>query len=220
MCILSLSLSFPLFFSWQTQYVFYTSLRNVRSLPPLATDQSNPLCYRMRRRGCVRRLEEQRTRMLSFTERGRKTVDEIRIHFPQFHQCRSSKLLWPNIMYTTHFHTHLEEKCTHPETAVNGEFFTQGLTQRAGTSSAVLTLWSGCPLFWPSWLCLSTMGKRQTVNYFVHITHVPQLRQEHLVTVPEITVSQWRPRKVRQMEGQRRKSRAASHPLLGFFIPW
>lgn len=84
-------------------------------------------------------------------------------------------------------------------------------------SSVVLTLWSGCPLFWPSWLCLSTMGKRQTVNYFVHITHVPQLRQEHLVTVPEITVPQWRKRKVRQMVGQRRKSRAASHPLLGFF---
>ncbi|TNN55030.1 hypothetical protein EYF80_034736 [Liparis tanakae] len=50
------------------------------------------------------------------------------------------------------------------------------------------------------------MGKRQTVNYFVHITHVPQLRQEHLVTVPEITVPQWRPRKVRQMGGQRRRS--------------
>lgn len=62
------------------------------------------------------------------------------------------------------------------------------------------------------------MGKQQTVNYFVHITHVPQLRQEHLVTVPEITVPQWRTRKVRQMEGQRRKSRAASHPLLGFFL--
>lgn len=56
-------------------------------------------------------------------------------------------------------------------------------------------------------------GKRQTVNYFVHITHVPQLRQEHLVTVPEITVPQWRTRKVRQMEGQMRKSRAASHPF-------
>lgn len=63
------------------------------------------------------------------------------------------------------------------------------------------------------------MGKRQTVNYFVHITHVPQLRQEHLVTVPEITVPQWRTRKVRQMEGQRRKSRAASHPFSGAFSP-
>lgn len=115
-------------------------------------------------------------------------------------------------------HAHLEVKCTPtPPNCDEGICFTQGLTQRAGTSSVVLTLWSGCPLFWPSWLCLSTMGKRQTVNYFVHITHVPQLRQEHLVTVPEITVPQWRTRKVRQMEGQRRKSRAASHPLLGFF---
>ncbi|ONI45655.1 hypothetical protein AN641_00480 [Candidatus Epulonipiscioides gigas] len=35
----------------------------------------------------------------------------------------------------------------HPQTTVNRDFFTQGLTQRAGTSSAVLTLWSGCPLF-------------------------------------------------------------------------
>lgn len=176
----------------------------------------------MRRRGCVRRLEEQWTRMISFTGRGRKTLDEMRIHFPGFHQCCSSKLLWPNIMYMhnkTHINTHLEEKCTHSQTAVSGDFFTQGLTQRAGTSSTVLTLWSGCPLFWPSWLSLSTMGKRQTVNYFVHITHVPQLRQEHLVTVPEITVPQWHPRKVRQMEGWRRKSRAASHPLLGFFFP-
>lgn len=119
-------------------------------------------------------------------------------------------------------HAHLEVKCTPtPPNWDEGICFTQGLTQRAGTSSVVLTLWSGCPLFWPSWLCLSTMGKRQTVNYFVHITHVPQLRQEHLVTVPEITVPQWRTRKVRQMEGQRRKSRAASHPLLGFFFfPW
>lgn len=79
-------------------------------------------------------------------------------------------------------------------------------------------LWSNCPIFWPTRLRLSTAGKRQTVNYFVHITHVPQLRQEHLVTVPEITVPQWHTRKVRQMGGQRRKSRAASHPLLSFFL--
>lgn len=158
------------------------------------------------------------TRMLSFTGRGRKTAHEIRIHFPGFQRCRSRELLRPN-----NVHTHFLGRETHPQpilhqTAVNGDFFTQGLTQRAGTSSAVLTLWSGCPLFWPSWLCLSTMGKRQTVNYFVHITDVPQLRQEHLVTVPEITVPQWRPRKVRQMEGQRKKSRAASHPLLWAFF--
>ena len=50
--------------------------------------------------------EEQQTTMLSFTEQGRKTVDEIRIHFPGFHQCPSSELVSPNIMYTTHFHTH------------------------------------------------------------------------------------------------------------------
>lgn len=45
------------------------------------------------------------------------------------------------------------------------------------------------------------MGKQQTVNYFVHITHVPQLRQQHLVTVPEITAPQQHPGRVRQMEG-------------------
>lgn len=73
-------------------------------------------------------------------------------------------------------------------------------------------------MFRPPRRRLSTAGKRQTVNYFVHITHVPQLRQEHLVTVPEITVPQWHTRKVRQMGGQRRKSRAASHPLLGFLL--
>lgn len=94
-----------------------------------------------------------------------------------------------------------------------GVFWHGGPTQRA-----VRTLWSNCPIFWPTRLRLSTAGKRQTVNYFVHITHVPQLRQEHLVTVPEITVPQWHTRKVRQMGGQRRKSRAASHPLLGFFL--
>lgn len=212
---------FSSFFFLANTICFYTSLRNVRSLSPLATDQSNPLCYRMRRRGGGRRLEDQRTRMLSFTGQGRKTLDGIRIHFPRFHQCRSSKLLWPNIMYmrnTTHIHTHTDTHKLEGKIAVNGDFFTQGLTQRAGTSSAVLTLWSGCPLFWPSWLCLSTMGKRQTVNYFVHITHVPQLRQEHLVTVPEITAPQWQHRKVRQMEGQSKKSRAASHPLLCFFL--
>lgn len=107
-CILGLSLSFPPFFFLANTICFYTSLRNVRSLSPLATDQSNPLCYRMRRRGGGRRLEDQRTRMLSFTGQGRKTLDGIRIHFPRFHQCRSSKLLWPNIMYmrnTTHIHT-------------------------------------------------------------------------------------------------------------------
>lgn len=100
-----------------------------------------------------------------------------------------------------------------PPNRDEGFCFAQGLTHRAGTSSTVPTLRSGCPLFWSSRLRLSTVGgKRQTVNYFVHITHVPQLRQEHLVTVPEITVPQWRTRKVRQMEGQRRESRAATHP--------
>lgn len=69
--------------------------------------------------------------MLSFTGQGRKTVDEMGIHFPGFHQCCSSELLWPNIMYThnkTHIktHTHLKEKCTHPQTAVSGDFFHTG----------------------------------------------------------------------------------------------
>lgn len=117
LCVYPACLSLFLFFFFfpqQTQYVFYTSLRNVRSLPPLATDQSNPLCYRMRRRGCVRRLEQQRTRKLSFTERGRKTADEMRIHFPGFYQGRSRELRWPNNMQTTHFHTHLEEKFAPP----------------------------------------------------------------------------------------------------------
>lgn len=70
----------------------------------------------MRGRGCVRRLEEQWTRMLSFTGRGRKTVDEMGIHFPGFHQCCSSELLWPNIMYThnkTHINTHTWRRNAH-----------------------------------------------------------------------------------------------------------
>lgn len=132
----------------------------------------------------------------------------------------TSKLLWPNIMcinYTTCFRTTTSRRITHSsQIAVSGDIFLQESdkkNERAGTSNAVLTPWCGCPLFWPSWLCTPTMGKRQTVNYFVHINHVPQLRQEHLVTVPEITEPQWQPRKARQMEGQRKKSRAASHPL-------
>lgn len=41
-----------------------------------------------------------------------KTLDEIRIHFPWFHQCLRSKLLRPNIMYM-HSTTHTREKlCT------------------------------------------------------------------------------------------------------------
>lgn len=106
----------------------------------------------------------------------------------------------------TRRHTLVVKGTLGPHRTEEGFCFAQGLTRRAGTSSTVPTLRSGCPLFWSSWLRLSTMGgKRQTVNYFVHITRVPQLRQEHLVTVPEITVSQWRTRKVRQMEGQRRR---------------
>lgn len=47
-----------------------------------------------------------RTRMLSLTGRGRKTADEMRIHFPGFHQCRGSELLRPNIMYTHNKNTY------------------------------------------------------------------------------------------------------------------
>lgn len=115
-------------------------------------------------------------------------------------------------------HIHFEAGYAHHAQTLGVVFlplFTPRLTQRAGTSGAALTLG---PLFWPSWLCLSTMGKQQTVNYFVHITHVPRLRQEHLVTVPEITAPQRCPRKVRQMEDQWRESRAASHALLWAFV--
>lgn len=75
---------------------------------PLATDQSNTLYYRKKKEkeGLCETTEEQQTTMLSFTEQGRKTVDEIRIDFPGFHQCPSSELVSPNIMYTTHLHTH------------------------------------------------------------------------------------------------------------------
>lgn len=114
--------------------------------------------------------------MLSFTEQGRKTVHEIRIHFPGFHQYRSSESLWPSNVYTTHFlsltHTLGGEMHTPPKLQSMGIFFTQGLTQRAGTSSAVLTLWSGCPLFWPSWLCLSTMG--EAANCQLLCPHYPR----------------------------------------------
>lgn len=82
----------------------------------------------MRRRGGGRRLEDQRTRMLSFTGQGRKTLDGIRIHFPRFHQCRSSKLLWPNIMYmrnTTHIHTH-----TQTHTNLKGKLQSMGIFSR------------------------------------------------------------------------------------------
>lgn len=80
----------------------------------------------MRRRGCVRQLEKQWTRMLSFTGWGRKTVDEIRIHFPGFHQYRGSQLLRPNIMYTTHIRTHLEEKMHTPPNCSQWGFFHTG----------------------------------------------------------------------------------------------
>lgn len=81
----------------------------------------------MRRRGCVRRLEEQWTRMISFTGRGRKTLDEMRIHFPGFHQCCSSKLLWPNNMYMhnkTYQHTLGGEMHTLPNCSQWGFFHT------------------------------------------------------------------------------------------------
>lgn len=78
-----------------------------------------------------------------------------------------------------------------PKSAVNGDlFFHRGPDTKSWNIKR-------CP---DSVVCVSIIlalygsvyqprGKRQTVNYFVHITHVPQLRQEHLVTVPEITVA-------------------------------
>lgn len=120
----------------------------------------------------MRRLEDRRTRMLSFTGQGRKTLDEMRTHFLRFHQCHSSKFPRPN----TYPHAqNLREKSPRscgPQSAANGDFFTQGLTQRAGTSSAVPTLWSGCPLFRPSWLCLSTMG--EAANCQLLCPHYPR----------------------------------------------
>lgn len=116
--------------------------------------------------------------------------DKIKIHFPWFHQWSYSGLTSCPCTAQQHY------------TAVSGERSHTG----AGTKTWNIKRCPDSPLFpGPVRLCLSTIGKRKTVNYFVHITHVPQLRQHHLVTVPEITAPQWRPGKVRQMEGQRRE---------------
>lgn len=73
--------------------------------------------------------------MLSFTGRGRKTADEMGIHFLGFHQCCSSELLWPNIMYThnkTHTDTHTlkGEMHTPPDCSQWGFFHTGPDTKR------------------------------------------------------------------------------------------
>lgn len=69
-----------------------------------------PPCNRsiksMRRRGRVRRLEVWQTGMLSFTGQARKTLNEIRTHFPQFHQCHGGRLLWP-------YGKHVPDDATH-----------------------------------------------------------------------------------------------------------
>lgn len=90
---------------------------------------------------CETTARKQRTRMLSLTEQGGKIRDEMRIHFPGFRQCPRGSGLTSCTQRNLHTHTNtLEEKCTPaPKNQQSvGIFLTQGLTQRAGTSSAVV----------------------------------------------------------------------------------
>lgn len=155
--------------------------------------------------------------MLYFTEKGRKKLYEIKIHFLGFGQCRSCSGLTSWTQCNSH-----TQKCTPPKVSSQWGFV---FPQRPGHKELehqALSRLCGLRVHYsgPIWLRLSTTGEAANCQLLCPHYPRPPAQTGALGHCPRNhSGPSGAPGKLDKWKAGGGRSRAATHPLLGFFLP-